>query len=113
LRDERLGRIDGLTSIMGSAVEKKTPPRIKDNEGDILRVQGDIKELLREDFPDGKPTTFDDLLALMGKPIFKKEGQVFLKDFESLIRAKGGYEHKFSAHEIKLVFNQYSIDLKS
>jgi hypothetical protein len=49
----------------------------------------------------------------MGKPTFRKEGQVFLKDFESIIRAKGGDEHKFSAHEIKLVFNQHSIEMKS
>ena len=77
--------------------KKKTLPRIKDNEGDILREQGDIKELMRADFPYGKKTIFDDLLALVSKSIFNKEGQVFLKYFESLIRAKGGDEHRFCA----------------
>jgi len=38
VRDEKLGRVDGLSSILESAIEKKTPPRIKDNESDILRI---------------------------------------------------------------------------
>lgn len=72
-RDEKIGRVDGLSSIMErSVVEAKAPPTLMD-DGDYLRVQAEIKELLRTDSA-GKPTTFDDLLQLMGKPKFRKEG---------------------------------------
>lgn len=85
-----MGRVDGLSSIMErSVVEAKAPPTLMD-DGDYLRVQADIKELLRTDSA-GKPTTFDDLLQLMGnnnnKPKFQKEGQVSLADFQTVIQA--------------------------
>jgi hypothetical protein len=44
----------------------------------------------------GKPTSFEDLLFLMGKPTIDKEGYVTLQDFETIVRAVGGYT-KFTA----------------
>ena len=102
-----MGRVDGLSSIMErSVVEAKAPPTLMD-DGDYLRVQAEIKELLRTD-SGGKPTTFDDLLQLMGKPKFQKAGQVSLADFQTVIQAAGG--SKFSAHEIKQVFRSHSVE---
>ena len=60
-RDDKLGKVEGLSSIMEkSAIEGKEQPQLLD-DGDYLRVQADIKELLRVN-KSGKPTTFDDLL---------------------------------------------------
>jgi hypothetical protein len=72
-RDEKLGKIAGLSSIMDRSVhEDKVMPLLID-DGDSLRIQEEIKELLRTG-PTGKPTTFDDLLQLMGAAKFQKEG---------------------------------------
>jgi len=48
-----------------------------DGDDNDLRVFSEIKELLRSN-AYGKPTTFDDLLQMMGKPTFQREGQVNL-----------------------------------
>jgi hypothetical protein len=70
-RDGGLGKVEGLSTIMGrSNREVSDPPPLVD-EGDALRVQSELKELLRAAVP-GKPTTFDDLLQMMGKPKFQK-----------------------------------------
>ena len=71
-----------------SVVEAKAPPTLMD-DGDYLRVQSEIKELFRTDSA-GKPTTFDDLLQMMGKPKFQKEGEVNLSDFQTVISVAGG-----------------------
>ena len=89
-----------------SVAEAKATGNLMD-DGDFLRVQAEIKELLRVDSA-GKPTTFDDLLQMMGKPKFQKEGQVTLVDFQNVIRTAGGGS-KFSAHEIKQVFRSHSV----
>ena len=88
-----------------SVAEAKATASLMD-DGDYLRVQAEIKELLRTD-QSGKPTTFDDLLQMMGKPRFQAEGEVTLADFQNVIRAAGG-GLKFSAHEIKQVFRSHS-----
>lgn len=77
-----------------------------DDGSDVLRVQGEIKELLRT--TQGRPTTFDDLLSMMGGASFQKEGQVSLADFQTVVKGAGA-GNKFSAHEIKQVFNQHSV----
>ena len=47
-RVDNLGTVEGLSGIMGrSAFEQRSPPRLMDDGADILRVQGEIKELLR------------------------------------------------------------------
>ena len=98
-RDEKLGRVDGLSGIMQrSAFEQRSPPRLMDDGSDVLRVQGEIKELLRT--VSGRPTTIDDLLSMMGAARFQKEGQVTLADFQAVVRGAGA-GNRFSAHEIK------------
>jgi Ca2+-binding EF-hand superfamily protein len=107
-RDQKVGRVDGLSSIMARSVfEQRSPPKLLE-EGDHLRVQEEIKELLRVN-ADGKPTTFDDLLAMMGAPRFRKEGQVSLSEFQTVIARAGGGQ-KFSAHEVKQVFSIHAVD---
>jgi hypothetical protein len=66
---DTVGQVDGLSSIMGrSSKENKVPPKLMDDESDQLRVNAEIKELLRH--TNGKRTGFDDLLQMMGKPGF-------------------------------------------
>mmetsp|Transcript_42490 Transcript_42490/g.65160 ORF Transcript_42490/g.65160 Transcript_42490/m.65160 type:complete len:90 (-) Transcript_42490:8696-8965(-) len=73
-RTEKLGPVDDLDSIMGgSQYRQRSPPKLMGDEQDFMRVQNDIKEILRLG-PKGKPTTFDDLLQMMGQPKFSKEG---------------------------------------
>ena len=60
-----------------SAFEQRVPPQLMDDGADYLRVQAEIKELFRN-YTKSKPTTFDDLLQMMGKPTFQREGQVNL-----------------------------------
>ena len=103
---DTVGQVDGLSSIMGrSSKENKVPPKLMDDESDQLRVNAEIKELLRHN--NGRRTGFDDLLQMMGKPGFQREGQVTLEDFQAVIRGAGG-QGKFSAHEIKRVFNSHA-----
>ena len=68
----------------------------------------EIKELLRSN-AYGKPTTFDDLLQMMGKPSFQREGQVNLSDFRNVVWGAGG-RSRFSDHEVKMVFKNHSVD---
>jgi hypothetical protein len=91
---------------MGRSVigEERTVPKLIDSQ-DSLRVQGVIKELLREG-PGGKPRTFDDLLQLMGKPKGSSNiAGISMADFETAVRATGGFsKSQLSAHDIKQVF---------
>ena len=88
-RDAGLGPIDGMSSIMETAADQRAPVKLIDDEANLLRVQGEIKELLSKD-PSGKPRTFDDILPLMGKPVFQKEAHVTLTDFEAVVKGVGG-----------------------
>lgn len=110
-KEAELGDVAGMSSIMDQPAKGDSDPakgRLID-AGDTLAVMAAVKELLRQG-PSGKPTTFDDLLVQMGKPKFQREGQVTLADFEACIRAAGGTSSQFSAHEIKTLFRQHSIE---
>jgi len=107
-RDAGLGPIDGMSSIMETAADQRAPVKLIDDEANLLRVQGEIKELLSKD-PSGKPRTFDDILPLMGKPVFQREAHVTLADFEAVVKGVGG-QKKFQAHEVRQVFNSHAVD---
>lgn len=108
-RDEKTGKVDGLSAIMGQSVgEEKAAFKLIDSEDALPGLRERIKELLRKAAKD-KPTGFEDILQLMGKPKPGKEGMVTLSDFEALIKAAGG-STELSAHEIKSVFRSHAIE---
>lgn len=106
---EGLGKVEGLSSIVEPAVaEGRAPVKLLDDEERLLRVQSEIKELLSKD-PSGRPCSFDDVLAMMKKPDYQREGHITLDDFETVVQGFGG-RSRFSAHEVRQVFDSHAVD---
>ena len=72
-RDARLPS-DKMSSIMDGDVKQQRDigemPKLMDTEADTKKCTAEIKNLLKKPMASGKPVTFDDLTAMMGKSKF-------------------------------------------